>query len=52
MYQPGEIVPQSGIYGQYSHSGIKKNEVTCVKGECFPPAPEPRMYYKLVRPTR
>lgn len=52
QYQPGEIVPQSGIYGQYSNSGTKENEVTCVKGEPFPPTPKPRMYYKLIRATR
>ncbi|MGX2968227.1 hypothetical protein ACWIW6_09275 [Ursidibacter sp. B-7004-1] len=51
-YNPGDIVPQSGIYGQYSSTGTKENEVTCVKGERFPPAPRPNMYYKLVRATR
>ena len=51
-YNPGDIVPQSGIYGQYSSTNIKENEVTCVRGERFPPAPRPNMYYKLVRATR
>ena len=43
-YYPGKSVPQSGIYGQYSESGTKVNEVTCVKGEPFPPTPHPNMY--------
>jgi len=51
-YYPGKSVPQSGIYGQYSESGTKVNEVTCVKGEPFPPTPGPNMYYQLVRATR
>ncbi|MCL4693347.1 MAG: YjzC family protein [Candidatus Hydrogenedentes bacterium] len=32
-YRPGNIVPQSGIY-RCNKCG---NEVTCVKGEPFPP---------------
>ena len=50
-YYPGGSVPKSGIYGQYSASGTKENEVTCVKGEPFPPTPRPNMYYQLVRAT-
>lgn len=52
MYSPGEIVPQSGIYGLYSSNGIKENEAACVKGEPFPPTPRANMFYKLVRATR
>ena len=51
-YYPRKSVPQSGIYGQYSESGTKLNEVTYVKGEPFPPTPRPNMYYQLVRATR
>ena len=51
-YSPGQIVPQSGIYGLYSSSGTKTNEVTCVKGEPFPPTPQSGMYYKMVRATK
>lgn len=52
MYKSGQSVPQSGIYGLYNSQGQKVNEVTCVKGESFPPTPEPNMHYKLVRATR
>ena len=45
-YTSGQIVPQSGIYGVYTSSGVKTNEATCVKGEPFPPTPAPNMYYK------
>ncbi len=41
-YYPRKSVPQSGIYGQYSESGTKVNEATCVKGEPFPPTPRPK----------
>jgi len=51
-YTSGQIVPQSGIYGVYTSSGVKTNEATCVKGEPFPPTPAPNMYYKMVRATR
>lgn len=39
-YHPGEIVPESGIYGQFNKNGTKINEVTYVTGERFPPGPE------------
>ncbi len=51
-YTPGQIVPQSGIYGMYSSTDKKEDEVTCVKGEPFPPTRRPGMYYKLVRKTQ
>ena len=51
-YKAGQTVPQSGIYGVYNAGGKKTNEATCVKGEPFPPTPEPDMYYQLVRATR
>lgn len=38
IYRPGERVPQSGQYGVVTRSGASVGrEVTCVKGEVFPP---------------
>lgn len=38
IYKPGEIVPVSGQYGAVNFSGsYVGREVTCVKGERFPP---------------
>lgn len=51
-YKSGQTVPQSGIYGMYNAQNKKCNEVTCVKGELFPPTPSPDMHYKLVRATK
>lgn len=48
-YRPGERVPQSGIYAELSISGEKETEVTCVKGEPFPPTKGKGYYYQLVR---
>lgn len=36
VYKSGEIVPVSGIYYDLE----SKSEVTCVKGEPFPPSSE------------
>ncbi|CAK7192621.1 hypothetical protein COMNV_00826 [Commensalibacter sp. Nvir] len=51
-HKPGDKVLESGIYGQYSSDGKKINEVTCVKGERFPPTPKHDMYYKIIRKTQ
>jgi hypothetical protein len=38
IYKPGEIVPVSGQYGAVdSNHRLNGREVTCVKGEPFPP---------------
>lgn len=51
-YKPGEIVPTSGIYAELSVGGNKQTEVTCVKGEPFPPTTTSGNYYELVRAAR
>jgi len=35
-FSPGDIVPESGIYNAH-HSCAHPKQVTCVKGERFPP---------------
>jgi hypothetical protein len=47
MYKSGQKVPQSGIYRCVRCN----NEVTCVKGEPFPPCCA-GSYFILVRATR
>lgn len=47
MYKSGQIVPQSGIYKCTNCN----NEVTCVKGEPFPPCCA-NAGFVLVRATR
>jgi hypothetical protein len=38
IYRPGEEVPFSGIYGViHDPKHVASHEVTCVKGERFPP---------------
>ena len=38
VYKPGETVPVSGQYGAVTYTGAYAGrEVTCVKGEPFPP---------------
>ena len=51
-FKPGAIVPQSGIYGEISESGIKLTEVTCVKNEPFPPTQGKGIHYELVRAAK
>lgn len=46
-YKSGQTVPQSGIY----KCSICKNEVTCVKGEPFPPC-HAGNEFTLVRATK
>lgn len=48
-YKPGETVPTSGIYEELSLAGLKQTEVTCVKGEPFPPTKGTGYHYQLVR---
>lgn len=50
-FRPGNIVPDSGIYGAY-RGGRIVNEVTSVQGEPFPPSSQPNTVYRIVRPTR
>ena len=47
MAKPGEIVQKSGIY----KCSVCKNEVTCVKGEPFPPCCKGTKFI-LVSPTK
>ena len=38
IYRPGQIVPTSGQYGAVDYLGqFLGREVTCVRGEVFPP---------------
>ena len=46
-YKPGQRVPQSG---QYTTSD--GYQVTCVRGERFPPSPRPHQTYRLTDKTR
>jgi hypothetical protein len=52
-YKPGQTCPTSGqweIVGP--RGGSTEKERTVVKGEPFPPTPEPGQKYKLVDPTK
>lgn len=53
IHRPGEIVPISGQYAVVGHSGRRVGrEVTCVRGEPFPPTRTPVEYgYVLVDAT-
>ena len=51
-YKPGEIVPRSGIYTELTAAGAKVTEVTCVKGERFPPTETTGYHYELKYPAR
>jgi hypothetical protein len=51
-YRPGQIVPQSGIYEELTTGGVKVTEVTCVKGEPFPPTEWNGYHYRLVRTAK
>jgi len=51
-YRPGETVPQSGIYEEQTSGGSKVTEVTCVKGERFPPTEVTGYHYKLLRAAK
>jgi hypothetical protein len=47
-YSPGQTVPESGQYKNTS----TKSEVTCVKGEKFPPTPKGGQQYTLTDKTK
>ena len=40
LYKPGDLVPDSGIYRVKHDNHARPHEVTCVKGEPFPPCRE------------
>ncbi len=48
-YRPGQKVPASGIYAELTMYGSKLTEITCVKGEPFPPTKGIGYHYELVR---
>ena len=52
IYRPGQIVPISGIYAEVNRYGspVGRN-VTCVKGEPFPPTQRGGDGYSLVKVT-
>lgn len=53
QYKPGETVKISGQYlVRGARGGSLNREVTCAKGERFPPAQRPKQTYELVDPTR
>ena len=45
--RPGEKVEISGIYSEINLVGFSVSEVTCVRGEPFPPTVAPGYYYEL-----
>lgn len=52
-YRPGETVPVSGQYALINPLGHNTGrEVTCVKGEVFPPAPVAGCTYVLADRTK
>lgn len=46
-YRPGQIVPQSGIYKELSITNSWVTDVTCVKGEPFPPTEAAGYHYEI-----
>jgi hypothetical protein len=51
-YRPGETVPTSGIYAEVKNNGSRTGRnVTCVKGEPFPPTQPPGVAYVLLQST-
>jgi hypothetical protein len=52
VYKAGQTVPVSGQYAAVTDAGRKTREVTCVKGEPFPPTRVGEIGYVLVDPTR
>jgi len=53
VYKPGEKVPTSGQWEIVGPRGGRTGkERTLVKGEPFPPTPEPGEEYVLVDPTK
>ena len=52
-YKPGEKAPRSGQYVITGpRGGDTGKERTVVRGEPFPPTPEPGQQYKLADPTK
>jgi hypothetical protein len=52
IYRPGEVVPVSGQYGAVDYVGrYAGREVTCVKGERFPPTRAGEAGYVLLDAT-
>lgn len=49
---PGKKAPRSGQYQQVGPRGGRGKEVTSVKGEPLPPAPQKGTTYTLVDPTK
>jgi hypothetical protein len=50
IYRPGDIVPVSGQYAVVNSSGqYAGREVTCVRGEPFPPTRTPAEYGYVLR---
>lgn len=50
--KPGQKAPASGQYQQVGPRGGKGKEVTVVKGEPLPPAPQKGSTYKIVDRTK
>ena len=46
-FKPDEIVPDSGKYFELMQNGQKISEITCIKGELFPPTLGKGNYYEL-----
>lgn len=46
-YRPGEKVEISGIYSEINLVGSTISELTCVRGEHFPPTVAQGYYYEL-----
>lgn len=51
QFVPGQTVLWSGIYKMYMAGEVQK-EVTCTKGEPFPPTNESGGYFQLHRLTQ
>jgi hypothetical protein len=52
IYKPGQSVPVSGQYAAVTYTMQKTREVTCTKGEPFPPTRIGEIGYVLVDATR
>jgi hypothetical protein len=50
-HKPGEKVPHSGIYSELTDRGHRVTEITCVKGEHFPPTERQGFHYELKIPA-
>jgi hypothetical protein len=51
-FKSGEIVPVSGIYTEKTAIGLNLTEVTCVKGEKFPPTIGRGEHFEIVRAAK